>query len=550
MVTCTVSVTGGVTRSRECKVAADWALIPSGINPGDSFRLMFVTSGGRDATSTAIAPYNTHVRTYAARNPYLALFSSTFTALASAWDVHARPNTLSRSGDLGASDPIYWVGGPKIADSYADFYDGSWDYTGQSGQHPRTESGGAIIHQWEVWTGTSPLGANVVNFQLGNNPAGIGKPNTAGKELHAAGEDRPASQSKFLYAMSPVLTVEAVRAPAAPAGLAAHPYSADSVVLVWNKSSDGTITKYQYRRQPKSSSDRGWSDWTDISGSNEDTFLHVVGSLRTNVEYTFEVRAVNSIGNSSVSSAKATPKAVVTCETATATGQECEVAADWPLIPSGLGGGDSFRLMFVTSGGRDATSTAIAPYNTHVQTHAARNPFLHSFSSSFRALASAWDVHARPNTKSRAGDKGASDPIYWVGGPKIADSYADLYDGSWVYTGQSGQWPRTESGGAITHQWEVWTGTSPLGANVPGFQMGNNLVGIGNPNTAGKELHNAGQDRAKAQTKFLYAMSPLLTVQAIPVITSVDITSGPGTTTPMRSGMTSRWNSPSAKPSR
>ena len=31
-----------------------------------------------------------------------------------------------------------------------------------------------------------------------------------------------------------------------------------------------------------------------------------------------------------------------------------EVPSDWPLIPSGLGAGDEFRLMFMTRNGADA----------------------------------------------------------------------------------------------------------------------------------------------------------------------------------------------------
>ena len=47
------------------------------------------------------------------------------------------------------------------------------------------------------------------------------------------------------------------------------------------------------------------------------------------------------------------------------------VPADWALKPADIAGGEQFRLMFVTSTTRDATSTDIADYNTFVRTRAA-----------------------------------------------------------------------------------------------------------------------------------------------------------------------------------
>lgn len=44
-----------------------------------------------------------------------------------------------------------------------------------------------------------------------------------------------------------------------------------------------------------------------------------------------------------------------------------EVPRGWDLIPSGLEADDQFRLLFISSTERDATSADIADYNTHVQ---------------------------------------------------------------------------------------------------------------------------------------------------------------------------------------
>ena len=103
----------------------------------------------------------------------------------------------------------------------------------------------------------------------------------------------------------------------------------------------------------------------------------------------------------------------------------------WNLTPDGIGPGESFRLLFVTSGTRDATATDIATYNTFVQDEAAAgHADIQPYSAHFRVLGATRAVDARVNTGTHP-DDGAGVPIYWLHGPKIADGYADLYDGTW-----------------------------------------------------------------------------------------------------------------------
>ena len=107
---------------------------------------------------------------------------------------------------------------------------------------------------------------------------------------------------------------------------------------------------------------------------------------------------------------------------------QTEVAADWGLVPSGLGAGDSFRLLFATSTTRNGTSTDIADYNTFVQNRAAAgHADIQGYSTGFRVVASTSATDARDNTSTT----GTGVPIYWLGGNKVADNYADFYDGSW-----------------------------------------------------------------------------------------------------------------------
>ena len=106
-----------------------------------------------------------------------------------------------------------------------------------------------------------------------------------------------------------------------------------------------------------------------------------------------------------------------------------------------FGHGEKFRLLFVSSNSRNADSADIADYNTHVQARAADDSGadaavegIRAFSAKFRAVASTDTVDARDNTATTA-TTGASAPIYWLSGEKVADGYADFYSGAWELQG-------------------------------------------------------------------------------------------------------------------
>ena len=75
-------------------VPANWALIPDGVNPGDSFRLLFVTSTSRNAQSSNIADYNSFVQGRA-NNGHTAIqsFSGEFRVVGCTSSVNAKTNT-------------------------------------------------------------------------------------------------------------------------------------------------------------------------------------------------------------------------------------------------------------------------------------------------------------------------------------------------------------------------------------------------------------------------------------------------------------------------
>ncbi len=132
-----------------------------------------------------------------------------------------------------------------------------------------------------------------------------------------------------------------------------------------------------------------------------------------------------------------------------------EVPADWSLAPSGLQEGDQFRLLFISSAHRNASPSEIATYNTWVQDLAANgHTDIQDYSSSFRAVGSTEDMDARDNTGTTytSSDKGVA--IYWLGGNKIADDYADFYDEDWDEEASM----KNESGTAESGV-SAWTGS-------------------------------------------------------------------------------------------
>lgn len=60
--------------------------------------------------------------------------------------------------------------------------------------------------------------------------------------------------------------------------------------------------------------------------------------------------------------------------------------SSWSLIPSGLSGGRSFRLIFLSSGQRNDSSTNIAVYNTFIQNRAAGNAHIQAYSDDCKSV--------------------------------------------------------------------------------------------------------------------------------------------------------------------
>ena len=98
----------------------------------------------------------------------------------------------------------------------------------------------------------------------------------------------------------------AATAPEAPGNLAASPGTvADTMVLTWDTpwANGRDITKFQAGYVQGTTAG---GTWADILNSDADTTTHTVTGLTAGTEYTFEVRAVNGIGNGAAATVTAT----------------------------------------------------------------------------------------------------------------------------------------------------------------------------------------------------------------------------------------------------
>ncbi|MYD93785.1 MAG: hypothetical protein F4Y02_08845, partial [Chloroflexi bacterium] len=194
-------VTGGFTgeAGAQTEVPADWGLKPSGIDGGEQFRLLIVTSSARSGSSSSIGDYDTHVQTsVASGHAQIRRFSSQFKALACTSSEDARDNTETTYTSSNKGVPIYWLNGSKVADDYEDFYDGSWDSTSPTSQRGTNPPGNT------VWTGCEDDGTE--NTPLGDSMPTFGVANSQGRQLDGGGGFDPSSNLR-VYGLSPVFQV-------------------------------------------------------------------------------------------------------------------------------------------------------------------------------------------------------------------------------------------------------------------------------------------------------------------------------------------------------
>ena len=234
---------------------------------------------------------------------------------------------------------------------------------------------------------------------------------------------------------------------------------------------------------------------------------------------------------------------------------DIEVPSSWGLAPSGLSGGDDFRLLFRTSTGRDATSSDIAKYDAFVRGvlagggHSDIKPYAGFFKvfGGTRSTSGATGTSARVHngmatahtghlqngpwtdgsTRATVGNA-AGVPTYWLNGAILANNYADLCDLAWssgsgVTTGWDTDDPRSEDGtrniptGAISDYapYETWTGSGNA-CEAYDHPLGNSTVSRSSADSGGGQELLHGSAVANTGIHPFYGYSPVFKVETPP----------------------------------
>ena len=188
-------------------------------------------------------------------------------------------------------------------------------------------------------------------------------------------------------------------------------------------------------------------------------------------------------------------------------------------VPTGLSPGDQYRLVFVTSGTRDATSTDIGDYNSFVTGEAASS-VLTELQTQWFAIASTQYTWASQNTNTDLWMGEIGVPIYNLAGEIVATDYYELWHGS-----VSHPIDVLSDGNRLQDaDMRVWTGTGPEGWPPP---FGGPL-GVTNPGTGLADSKSYWIWDLDLLTDYwlslhrMYAMSGILTVQnPVPAPTSL-----------------------------
>ena len=300
--------------------------------------------------------------------------------------------------------------------------------------------------------------------------------------------------------------------PNQPTGLTATANGATQIDLAWVAPTDnGGATISGYRIEVSADGGTNWTDLLANTGATSVTYSHT-GLTRGSTRH-YRVSAINAVGTGAASD----PASATTATPTPPAPVEITVPNDWSLIPTGLSTGDKFRLIFLSSTKRNAGSTDIADYNSFIQNRAAAgHTDIQTYSAGFRAVGCTADSDARDNTATT----GTGVVIYWLNGNKVADDYADFYDGSWDDEANDKEEDGTDGPNTTIAGNFPWTGCEHNGTEATfagdSRALGAGTVRIGRPNSS---VSNNGplssaNNHSSSGTRLMYGLSQVFEVAA------------------------------------
>ena len=482
-------------------VPNNWALKPSGLGPGQPFRLLYVMCRtDQDGTSTNIRDYNTYAwqahleHGHASLHPYAGLLRIVGSTAA----VDARVNTGMWSGGAYADGStaqgssgvlVYWMGGnDKVANNYFDFYDGQWVGNTDANQtaYDRCHTGNGRGGNAFIFTGSNADGTGRDGYELGASqvqyaalsPLGSGRtPLNRGTSTNAATERRN------FYVLSPVFIATGETQFAQAAQSAEEDAGTVNVTVNLSPAAGGPIAvSYTLSGTATRGTDYAITGVTGNSG----TVTIPAGATSVNIPVaitddsiaeqpeTIILTLTAGDGYTLGTTTTHTLTIAINDQTQGVTANDdgsYTVPNDWALIPDGLRlVGQKFRLMFKTSTTRDATSSDIAVYDGFVQGRAAAgHSAIRPYSGEFKVVGSTNAVALRDHLGMRSGGSWiAGVPIHWLNGDEVAEDYQDFCTRDSTHdTNPRERWwknddladQRNESGAAHASDNFPWTGS-------------------------------------------------------------------------------------------
>ncbi len=173
--------------------------VPAGLQPGDSYHLVFNSSTFTNALSSSIDYYNDFVQAAADAAGIGTSEGITWKAIASTASIDARVNA-----SISLNTPVYntrAAGSEKVADGFIDLWDGTID------GFPRYDEFGND-NTVDAWTGSTPTGLRATNRTLGDTSgfAWCGRPTLLGPQWLAILQPSTLTQLP-VYALSEELIV-------------------------------------------------------------------------------------------------------------------------------------------------------------------------------------------------------------------------------------------------------------------------------------------------------------------------------------------------------
>lgn len=154
-------------------VLSQIVVVPPSLSPGSQYRIVFVTSATRDATSINIAAYNSFVSNVANSQPLLAALGTNWTAIASTQTIDARDNTNTNWSVVGEGVPFYRLDGLRVAPHNSYFWNMAFpentiSFTELGTRTPITVQSSTMGEAPWVWAGTTSGGIKSTGY-LGVN---------------------------------------------------------------------------------------------------------------------------------------------------------------------------------------------------------------------------------------------------------------------------------------------------------------------------------------------------------------------------------------------